>query len=106
MQRAGDIDLQQELALLLCHSRRSDAFLDKRLQHSDLVQLACGSIMMSTLQPRQGRTQLRMLAAASPSRGGLSGLERRALVVFVGRRREFAAVKRARDSLHVLEQAA
>ena len=40
---------------------------------------------------------------AGPPRAGLSGLKRRSLFVFVGRWREFAAVKRARDFLHFLE---
>jgi hypothetical protein len=53
--------------------------------------------MAKRLPPRlRGGAQPRKLAAASPSGGGLLGLERRALFVFVGRWREVAAVKRAR----------
>jgi len=45
----------------------------------------------------------RGVPARSIREQALSGLERGALFVFVGRRREFAAVKRARDFLHFLD---
>jgi hypothetical protein len=59
--------------------------IERALRGEPIDAIGCPSgVQLVELATVPSRTQPRVLAAASPSDGGLSGLERRALFVFVG----------------------